>query len=129
MRIRDWSSDVCSSDLWDSRTRATRSRPSLPTILDAGLHMRWFASTLLTHGLPVFRNVIHFVPKEQRGFFESAFWIRDQMPRTLSWDTVAKIRERWGKPFFLKGILNLDRSEEHTSELQSLMRISHAVFC
>src|SRR3546814_11211808 len=78
MRIRDWSSDVCSSDLWDSRTRATRSRPSLPTILDAGLHMRWFASTLLTHGLPVFRNVIHFVPKEQRGFFESAFWIRDQ---------------------------------------------------
>src|SRR3546814_6095458 len=30
------------------------------------------------------------------------------MPRTLSWDTVAKIRERLGKPFFLKGILNLD---------------------
>src|SRR3546814_2950897 len=24
---------------------------------------------------------------------------------------------------------NRDRSEEHTSELQSLMRISHAVFC
>src|SRR3546814_9795211 len=26
-------------------------------------------------------------------------------------------------------ILNFDRSEEHTSELQSLMRISYAVFC
>src|SRR3546814_3971670 len=26
-------------------------------------------------------------------------------------------------------ILNIDRSEEHTSELQSLMRISYAVFC
>src|SRR3546814_9365945 len=26
-------------------------------------------------------------------------------------------------------ILTLDRSEEHTSELQSLMRISYAVFC
>src|SRR3546814_8228912 len=26
-------------------------------------------------------------------------------------------------------ILRLDRSEEHTSELQSLMRISYAVFC
>src|SRR3546814_7862504 len=25
--------------------------------------------------------------------------------------------------------LNIDRSEEHTSELQSLMRISYAVFC
>src|SRR3546814_10057303 len=27
------------------------------------------------------------------------------------------------------GVLELPRSEEHTSELQSLMRISYAVFC
>src|SRR3546814_6875185 len=26
-------------------------------------------------------------------------------------------------------VINADRSEEHTSELQSLMRISYAVFC
>jgi (S)-mandelate dehydrogenase len=58
--------------------------------------------------MPVFANVIDFVPKANRGFFQSAFWIRDQMPRSLSWDTVAKIRDRWKKPFFLKGILNLD---------------------
>src|SRR3546814_1680453 len=31
----------------------------------------------------------------------------------------------WHKPFSRTG----SRSEEHTSELQSLMRISHAVFC
>src|SRR3546814_9245439 len=44
-----------------------------------------------------------------------------------------------GIPFFLKGEQHdivalalacaIDRSEEHTSELQSLMRISYAVFC
>ncbi|MBW8785859.1 MAG: alpha-hydroxy-acid oxidizing protein, partial [Novosphingobium sp.] len=45
---------------------------------------------------------------DSRGFFQSAFWIRDQMPRSLSWDTVAKIRARWTRPFFVKGILNLD---------------------
>src|SRR3546814_1864702 len=28
-----------------------------------------------------------------------------------------------------EGCLTIDRSEEHTSELQSLMRISYAVFC
>src|SRR3546814_2673398 len=33
-----------------------------------------------------------------------------------------------GSPF-LKGLSNRIRSEEHTSELQSLMRISYAVFC
>src|SRR3546814_8898415 len=31
--------------------------------------------------------------------------------------------------YAVMGILNLARSEEHTSELQSLMRISYAVFC
>src|SRR3546814_9476220 len=30
---------------------------------------------------------------------------------------------------FLANIREVDRSEEHTSELQSLMRISYAVFC
>lgn len=93
---------------WDSRTRATRSRPSAATILDAALHPRWLGMTLATHGMPVFANVIDFVPRARRGFFESAFWIRDQMPRSLSWGTVARIRARWKKPFFVKGVLNLD---------------------
>src|SRR3546814_6078481 len=30
---------------------------------------------------------------------------------------------------FSYGLMQVDRSEEHTSELQSLMRISYAVFC
>src|SRR3546814_5248808 len=30
---------------------------------------------------------------------------------------------------FLEGVVGSTRSEEHTSELQSLMRISYAVFC
>lgn len=92
---------------WDSRTRATQSRPSLSTILDAACHPRWLASTL-AHGMPEFANVIDFVPRERRGFFASAFWIREQMPRTLSWRDIAKIRARWSKPFFIKGVLNLD---------------------
>src|SRR3546814_2301325 len=33
------------------------------------------------------------------------------------------------RPVYLGGTLGLERSEEHTSELQSLMRISYAVFC
>ena len=92
---------------WDSRTRTSKETPSLATILNAALHPRWLATTL-RHGMPEFANVIDFVPRDRRGFFDSAFWIREQMPRSLSWDTVAKIRERWKKPFFIKGILNLE---------------------
>jgi len=93
---------------WSTRTRATQTRPSLPTIANAALHPRWLASTLLTHGMPVFRNAVDFVPKDKRGFFESAFWIRAHQPTSLSWRTVEQIRERWKKPFIVKGLLHLD---------------------
>ena len=94
---------------WSTRTMATRTRPSIATALDALWHGRWFASTLLRErGLPTFHNIIDFVPKDSRGFFESAFWVRDHQPQSLSWATVDKIRRRWRKPLFLKGILNLD---------------------
>src|SRR3546814_2799921 len=38
---------------------------------------------------------------------------------------------RWGRrrPWIVAGVIVMARSEEHTSELQSLMRISYAVFC
>src|SRR3546814_1737118 len=39
------------------------------------------------------------------------------------------LRERVGLFLHRFGIAAVDRSEEHTSELQSLMRISYAVFC
>src|SRR3546814_6538898 len=40
---------------------------------------------------------------------------------------VSQIVEWLGSDF--DGVIEFDRSEEHTSELQSLMRISYAVFC
>jgi (S)-mandelate dehydrogenase len=94
---------------WSKRTRATQSLPTPSSALDAALHLRWVATTLLAGGgLPQFKNVIEFVPKDKRGMFESAHWIRSQQPTSLSWDTVAKIRERWKKPFLIKGILSLE---------------------
>src|SRR3546814_5472140 len=41
------------------------------------------------------------------------------MPVTADWTALAKLRDG----------LRSNRSEEHTSELQSLMRTSYAVFC
>jgi len=92
---------------WDSRTRATQDRPSWSTVFDSALHPRWLATTL-DRGMPQFANVIDFVPKDRRGFFSSAFWIREQMWRNLDWTTLMKIRDRWKGPLFLKGMLNLD---------------------
>src|SRR3546814_9549580 len=42
---------------------------------------------------------------------------------------VARLAEMFGREARMAGITHGFRSEEHTSELQSLMRISYAVFC
>ncbi|MGN6499363.1 MAG: alpha-hydroxy acid oxidase [Tsuneonella sp.] len=110
---------------WDARTRETQSRPSWPTIFNAAAHPRWLATTL-SRGMPEFANVIDFVPKNRRSFFDSAFWIREQMWRTLNWDDVARIRQRWKKPFFVKGVLNLGDIEKATDAgVDGIMLGSH----
>jgi (S)-mandelate dehydrogenase len=92
---------------WSTRTMASKTQPSLATMIDAACHPRWIASTLM-HGMPKFSNVLDYVPKDKRGFFETAFWIREHQPTSMDWKTVARIRERWRKPFLVKGILHAD---------------------
>src|SRR3546814_2992664 len=54
-------------------------------------------------------------------YIENSATGADKLPRV---DTDFTTPLRWGLAVLLVG-----RSEEHTSELQSLMRISYAVFC
>src|SRR3546814_8948576 len=109
MRISDWSSDVCSSDLsihaglWTSAAlnAPPQNVPVLRTRLTAleakfGFDPKGHTGKALTHALTQLPHdlVTAFTPD--------------------SLETLA---------------LTSMRSEEHTSELQSLMRISYAVFC
>src|SRR3546814_7921418 len=94
MRISDWSSDVCSSDLG---------------FAGAQFHTaRWDASVDLA-GKRV--GVI--------GTGASAIQVVPGIVDRVEHLTVFQRSPPWIVP----------RSEEHTSELQSLMRISYAVFC
>src|SRR3546814_3920949 len=99
MRISDGSSDVCSSDL----NHSTDTSAFEPVVVERS-------------------SVLPFA-KKGRPWNDLSFGWR------LAW------------PFLLFGVIaigagaimavasELSRSEEHTSELQSLMRISYAVFC
>src|SRR3546814_8446042 len=106
MRISGWSSDVCSSDLGRKPKVSVADNLSCPA---AGGSVPPSRPALTAQA---FRDV------EADGVDEAGLDLRrDRLPEI-------------GK---LAGQLALDlgpgRSEEHTSELQSLMRISYAVFC
>src|SRR3546814_9047839 len=105
MRISDWSSDGCSSDLAGDRAGAAVGRP------DAG-------------GLKGARETSH--AKAQRGHFSFPFVLSLSKHRSSLFNA-----ERKNGPSTSSGRTDECplRSEEHTSELQSLMRNSYAVFC
>src|SRR3546814_7371551 len=88
MRISDWSSDVCSSDL----TRVSAGSPRC-------------AAASSPSSIRVLRSVcpVRATPRAARS-------------SRISTATLMRCSSK-------------GRSEEHTSELQSLMRISYAVFC
>src|SRR3546814_2265157 len=94
MRISDWSSDVCSSDLFGLLVVVLGL--IMVGFLTAGLIGRTLvgAGERILARMPVIRSVYSAVKQ----IFETV--LKEQ-----------------------------SRSEEHTSELQSLMRISYAVFC
>src|SRR3546814_10532354 len=87
MRISDWSSDVCSSDLVPLDPPAPHGE----------------LEELIQHLVRDLDKSGYFTPPERT----------EATLRTLR---TALTKTGW-------------RSEEHTSELQSLMRISYAVFC
>src|SRR3546814_3377961 len=95
MRISDWSSDVCSSDLLAA------------------------APVVTAQGVPV--------EEDRDAFLEE---VREKLAATVKSDG-DKSDDRFREALRLaaRRTATAWRSEEHTSELQSLMRISYAVFC
>src|SRR3546814_10865806 len=101
MRISDWSSDVCSSDLRAAEPPA-RDRCSPPANPSAGVRSRYCQEQ--AHMKKSSREALDAY------YAEAGSWAKDQGDA-------------------LRASRRTARSEEHTSELQSLMRISYAVFC
>src|SRR3546814_9122619 len=99
MRISDWSSDVCSSDL-GRKDRVVDDRNGSKKLDD---------------------------PDDigQRGRLEQRDKLRDQGREHVA----ERLGEHHAKQRLARIEADGTRSEEHTSELQSLMRISYAVFC
>src|SRR3546814_4374030 len=135
MRISDWSSDVFSSDLNAVRERAVHA-------LSVERHHR-------VRGVAQQHRVAAQVPafEPQRGQasdrvgFEVALQLRDQRQRVreVALEQCAGVGGGGDRVEVRVVVAGLgvqgheqgdgERSEEHTSELQSLMRISYAVFC
>src|SRR3546814_1174399 len=129
MRISDWSSDVCSSDL-------VSVSPGDRCDADVGYHLDCQRRSQNRASVGP-GNIVG--KKAQCDGCQTRSDKRDylreeQMPIcTIGEDgehgDISFTNLRGSDHALDFGVISLSRSEEHTSELQSLMRISYAVFC
>src|SRR3546814_2302271 len=103
MRISDWSSDVCSSDLFSRSMRTALMSP-----------VSTAASISVAEGMDcaAVAAACCWQPEAAINKTQTSNRIVDMVVPCPS-----------------GAMVRISRSEEHTSELQSLMRISYAVFC
>src|SRR3546814_2243867 len=104
MRMRDWSSDGCSSDRRAGGPKAEKGR-QLESVRDQAQ-----------------QRLVDHTASMQSSAPQLALLSRKQ-------DLNAARVAANNTSFRFRSVLSRQRSEEHTSELQSLMRISYAVFC
>src|SRR3546814_5391360 len=110
MRISDWSSDVCSSDLdYDNTYEGCPVHSGVvivPALFAAGEILKLPAREVAKGVVVGIEVACRLGLVAQKAVHAAGF-----------------------HPTAILGCLGAARSEEHTSELQSLMRISYAVFC
>src|SRR3546814_6276833 len=126
MRISDWSSDVCSSDLF----RESVARLDPPWVSE---HLAFLRAG---RGRQAFNTGFLLPPLQSRETIETSVRNIRQLQAAIGRPLAFEIAANYLKPLpgemtdgeFIAEIAER-RSEEHTSELQSLMSISYAVFC
>src|SRR3546814_4059418 len=131
MRISDWSSDVCSSDLHPD-VSVIVNHMGMPVASDPAGVDDW------RQGMRALAANTHVVTKISGVGFIDRRWTVEQI-RPLVLETIEIFgadRCLFASDFPTDKLfgsfdrhMEAYRSEEHTSELQSLMRISYSVFC
>src|SRR3546814_3345675 len=119
MRISDWSSDVCSSDLCRAQALETLAVDGLERVAHRRDHARDAGGD------------------ERVGAGPGAAGVRARFEGDVGGGALRAVTSLLQREHFrvrpamalVPAFAHHLRSEEHTSELQSLMRISYAVFC
>src|SRR3546814_5011368 len=110
MRISDWSSDVCSSDLRITTPFISRQRLPGHVMVERSVGPETLAEL---------RRRGHEVEEAEEWKIGRLTAAKREQSGLLKAAATPRLMQAYA----------IGRSEEHTSELQSLMRISYAVFC
>src|SRR3546814_3397878 len=131
MRISDWSSDVCSSDLGEVRTPKDGERYFALVKVDKvnGMQPEAIKHRIMFENLtPLHPDEVMTLERDIKSEENTTGRILDIFaPLGKGQRALIVASPKSGKTVMMQHMAHAIRSEEHTSEIQSLMRNSYAV--
>ena len=85
-------------------------KPTIPNLIDLSLKWPWIAAMLKSKNR-TFGNIVGHV-KGITDMSSLSIWAAESFDPTLDWEKVKKIKEMWGGPLILKGILDAEDAKE-----------------
>ncbi|MCF6262670.1 MAG: alpha-hydroxy-acid oxidizing protein [Xanthomonadales bacterium] len=100
---------------WDLRNYRQPGKLSLRNILDIALHPRWVADVLIPNGIPLFENVLEYLPPQMRTVKGGVASLPGMLAPDISWGDLRWIRDMWPRKLILKGVLNVADAKQAAS--------------
>jgi (S)-mandelate dehydrogenase len=91
---------------WDRRHYATPSALSLRSRIDVLAHPRWMLDVLVPHGIPVFENLLDFLPGRRGNPVETRAFLVREMDMAITFEDIGWLRRIWPRKLVVKGILD-----------------------
>lgn len=89
---------------WDKRNFVAPQQLSWRNKFDVVRHPRWMLQALWPKGIPTLGNLNPYLPDGNKTAAGAAHFMGNQMDRSLDWNALAQIREKWPHQLVLKGV-------------------------
>jgi len=100
---------------WDLRNYKQPGKLTARNVLDVALHPRWINDVLIPDGIPLFENVVEYLPPEMRTVKGGVVSLPGMLAPDISWEDLQWIRDMWPRKLILKGVLTVEDAQQAAS--------------
>ncbi len=101
---------------WDQRSYRHPGKLTLRNVFDVIRHPRWLTDVLVPHGIPLFENVVDYMPPQLRSARDGVALLPKMLAPDISWHDVEWIRNAWPRKLVIKGVLNVPDAQ-HAADM------------
>ncbi len=93
---------------WDRRHYVRPGQLQWSSKLELLSHPRWIWDVLVPSGVPVFENILEFLPGKNANPVRTRAFLVQQMDPTISFKEIAWLKSIWPRKLVVKGVLDVE---------------------